>query len=251
MELFLPDVTTYWPDLDLLVLVDEVERDVAGDAAADDALRPARLDHRVDVALLVSDEQDLRCVRVDLGDAADETLAVDHRVVDVDPVVAAGVDRRRGVPGAGRARDHARRHQLHILGEDPVLPEGEEIAELLVLGLRRQLVGETGLQLLDLLLERFVLRLGAEQVADPVPAVAERLGGSRGTALQRRDDPQHTALYAVRDTAVGLAEIGGEQRDGEQQQDCHDDPPPEYAPAIHRSARGGTTGPAAGSCACS
>ena len=35
-------MTTYWPTFDLLVLVDVLQRDVAGDAAGDDALGAAR-----------------------------------------------------------------------------------------------------------------------------------------------------------------------------------------------------------------
>ena len=115
--------------LHLLVLVHVLERDVAGDAAADDALGVAggvaRLDHRVDEALLVSDEHDLRRVQIDLGDAADESLAVDHRVVHLDAVAAPRVDGRGGVPGAGGAGHDARRHQRHVLGEDLVLLELE------------------------------------------------------------------------------------------------------------------------------
>ena len=58
-------------------------------------------------------------------------------------------------------------------------------------------------------------------------------------------------LHAVHDAAVRLAKVQREHGDVEQQQDRDDDPPPEYAPAIHQSAKDGATDPAAGSCACS
>ena len=93
----------------------------------------------------------------------------------------------------------------------------EQGAQLLVLRLRGGLLREAGAELLHLLPERLVLRLGAEEVTDPVPGVAEGLRGGRGAALQRRDHGEHRALHAVRHAALRLAEVRGEQGDGEQQ----------------------------------
>ena len=252
MEPFLPGGHHVLPHLHLLVLVHVLERDVAGDAAADDPLRaPPGFDHGVDGALLVSDEHDLRRVRVTSVTRPTRpwplTTASYTRTPSPLPALIVTVEYQalveRSITRAVTS--------VTSLGNTWSFWNWSSARSWSFSALRGELLGKPGAQLLDLLLERLVLRLGAEEVADPVPGVAEGLGHRRGAALERRDHGEHGALHAVRDAAVGLAEVRGEQGDGQQQQDCHDDPPPEYAPAIHRSAKGGTTGRAAGSCACS
>ena len=153
-----PEVTTYWPTFtrSFLSTYSSVTSPVT--LPLHDALRAARLDHGVDVALLVGDERDLRRVRVDLGDAAHEARAVDHRVVHLDPVAAAGVDGHRRVPGGGGTRHHARRDQRHVLRETrgrfwkSSMARSWSFSSCVVSSL-----GDAGAQLLDLLLERLVL----------------------------------------------------------------------------------------------
>src|SRR5664280_1298768 len=101
--------------------------------------------------------------------------AVDDGVVDGDTGVAARVDGHRGVPGRRGARDDARRDQLQPLREQRILLQIDHGAQLRVLVLRRQLLSQPCAELSDFDAQLAVLRLGMEEVGDPVPAVAKGL----------------------------------------------------------------------------
>src|SRR6185295_8439902 len=105
--------------VDVLGGVDEVEdqRPRVADFGPDHALDPARHDLGGDGAGAVGDQFHLGGAPGHRGDGADQAVAVDHRVVDRDPVAAADVDRHVGVPDARRAGDHPAGH-LVVAGGD-------------------------------------------------------------------------------------------------------------------------------------
>src|SRR5665647_59747 len=123
------------PHLDLLVLVDVLQRNVTRDAAAQDALSAAGHDHPVHVALLVDDKGDPGRVGGHARDAAHQPGAVHDGVVHVHAARAAHVDRCRRVPGGGRPSDDTTGDEPHAFGEDLVVPQLDHGPQLVVLGL--------------------------------------------------------------------------------------------------------------------
>ncbi len=136
-------------------------------------------------------------------------------------------------------------------GKMPPAPHVEQGAQLVVLGLRRQLLGDGRPQGLDLLLQTLVLALGAEKVGDPVPAVAQRLDRPRAALLEGGDDAQRSVLHPVHEPVVRLAEVQGQQGQRQQHEHRGDEAPLQDTPAIHLGGELWPSGLAAGSCACS
>ena len=79
------------------------------DIGPDHALDAERHDLGRDGAGVVGDQRHLGRAAGHRGDCADQAVAVDDRVLDLDPVAAADVDRHVGEPDGRRAGDHPSR----------------------------------------------------------------------------------------------------------------------------------------------
>ncbi len=184
-----------------------------------------------ETALAWSVEQHhLRRTRLDRGDAADQAVAADHRIVDVDAVAAADVDPHARAPDRRRARDHPAGDELvGRSGKRGTAIELDQLAQLGVL-LHRLLVGD-GLRsdLGQLALEAAVFALGVKGLVEPVDQVAGRLQGAVCDALNRAEDRADAALQAVGTLPVG----DRQQHEGADDQQGENRPTAAYLLSIH------------------
>ena len=228
---------------DDLILGDAIEHERvgAGAAVADDAGRARRqVEHRYGECP-IGDEGHLGDGRGDLGHLPDESLLGDDGVVQAEPAVRAGGDGDALVELAGRAGDHGDRHRAVARREAGAVHVGEKAAQPGVL-LRRGLVDdELASQVVHLRAQRTVLVTRRREAARPVGEIAEGERHLVGGNLERMQHLGAGALQVVHGAAARLAEVAGDQRERENDQAEHDEPPAQPATRALREARGNRT----------
>jgi hypothetical protein len=84
-------------------------------------------------------------------------------------------------------------------------------------------------------LELLVLVLGVDRVAGPAEEVTQRLERAAGAGLDRRERRLSPALERVEQAAAGLAEVRGQDRDGQRNEYGERRPPSaDHLPVVHR-----------------
>ena len=171
----------------------------------------------------------------------------DHRLSCADAGARALVDRDRRVPERRRAADHARGDRLRRR-RAPLLPSSSSRLRSCAFSCVAPRSAPTTLaaQLVALACVRsLTLALGVERVADPAEEVADGLERAAGALLDRRDDLEDAALDGVQAAAGRLAEVGGQEDQGaddEQREHC---PPPANRLVVHVTAVSKACGPGA------
>ena len=185
-----------------------------------------------DAEVLVGEQHHDRVAVRDRLDLADEALAVDDRVVDVDAVAGALVDRHGLVPGARGALVDARLDRVVLLqaAGGVHLLQALELLELAVLDLELR---DLAAQRVALALEPVALVLGVERVAEPPEQVADRLERLVRPLLDRSEDLQRAALDGVQATAGGFAEVRGQQEQRQRDQQGEDGTAPPDDLVVH------------------
>src|SRR5581483_8487818 len=112
----------------------------------------------------------------------------------------------------------------------------DEPRQLLVTDVRVLILGREALVVLDLLAQLSDLRLGLEGVREPARDVAHRLERLGGPFLDRREDLDDAALHGVQRAARGLAEVGGQQDQGNGNEQPEDRSPAPYLLVVHETS---------------
>ncbi len=185
---------------------------------------------RGDRALLVGEQGDERGVAKGLRDLSDEAAVGDDRVVDPDPVVAAGRDHHRLVELAHRVGNDLggdrRVREVLVGGHALRLDQAAQRVALLDRfgGLDRLLA-----QVFELLAELLVLALRVEDVGRPAVGVFEGARDAVRGDLEWAEGARRGALDIVQAAVRGLAEVDGDHGKRREHEQADHEPPSQGA----------------------